>query len=154
MNDILVIGYGNTIRGDDGAGVWVAEQLRSRAARDVDVLIHHGLDPELVDHLKDRRAVIFVDAGVAINDVTLSEISATKQERMQLRPHFSSPSHLLALCMALHGRIPERCYTVQIPSTDFALRESLTARTQRFAEAAVGTIVELVRAMNATASSP
>lgn len=154
MNDILVIGYGNTIRGDDGAGVWAAELLRLRAPKDVEVVVHHGLDPELVDRLKDPHTVFFIDASTSVSEVTVSPIIATKQDRMQLRPHFSSPSHLLALCQALHGRIPDRCYAVQIPATDFTLRESLTEQTQRFAELAVDRILELVHSTNPPAPSP
>ena len=47
MKKTLVIGYGNTLRSDDGVGVWIAGQLAVLHLPNVDVRTCHQLFPEL-----------------------------------------------------------------------------------------------------------
>ena len=58
----LVIGYGNRLRSDDGAGPRVAERLASDG---VAVRVCDQLVPELADDLKGRAVVVFVDAATS-----------------------------------------------------------------------------------------
>jgi hydrogenase maturation protease len=59
----LLIGYGNTLRGDDGIGPVVARRLAARIDReDVAIMALHQLTPELVEPISRARAVVFVDA--------------------------------------------------------------------------------------------
>ena len=60
MSDLL-IGVGNPVRGDDGVGCFVAEQV-SKAAPDIDVLISRGDPAELLDAWGGKRMVVIVDA--------------------------------------------------------------------------------------------
>jgi len=62
---ILVIGYGNTLRRDDGVGVRAAEMMAadSRFA-DVEVLTVYQLTPELSLDIATASLVVFVDADV------------------------------------------------------------------------------------------
>jgi len=62
---ILVIGYGNTLRRDDGVGVRAAEMMAadSRFA-DVEVLTAYQLTPELSLDIATASLVVFVDADV------------------------------------------------------------------------------------------
>jgi hydrogenase maturation protease len=65
-HDVLIIGYGNTLRGDDGVG-WVAGQLLERKLRldhSVKVTVVQQLTPELVEHISRAGLVIFIDASV------------------------------------------------------------------------------------------
>ena len=59
---ILVIGYGNELRGDDGIGPRVAEAVAARNHPGVRVRIVCQLVPELAAELAEARTVIFVDA--------------------------------------------------------------------------------------------
>ena len=60
----LVIGYGDTLRCDDGAGPRVAELF---AATDgVAVRIRGQLVPELADDMRGREVVVFVDAAATL----------------------------------------------------------------------------------------
>lgn len=62
-NGVLVIGYGNVLRSDDGLGWRVAELLaadeRLTGAR---VLACHQLTPELAEDIGASRLVVLVDA--------------------------------------------------------------------------------------------
>ena len=60
---VLVIGYGNSLRGDDGVGPRVAELAAAdpRLAGAV-VAAHHQLTPELALDMSAARLVVLVDA--------------------------------------------------------------------------------------------
>ena len=61
---VLVIGYGNSIRGDDAFGPLVAERLEQTLQADrVEVLSRHLLTPELAADVRDASLVIFIDAS-------------------------------------------------------------------------------------------
>ena len=62
--DALVIGYGNTLRGDDGIGPAVAEAVAALGLPGVRVIVAHQLTPELAADLADAQLVVFVDAAV------------------------------------------------------------------------------------------
>jgi Ni,Fe-hydrogenase maturation factor len=62
---ILVIGYGNTLRRDDGVGVRAAEMMAADARfADVEVLTTYQLTPELSLDIATASLVVFVDADV------------------------------------------------------------------------------------------
>jgi hydrogenase maturation protease len=63
---VTVIGIGNTLMGDDGVGVRVAESLEGRNLYDsVAVVAGHTAGMALVDYLIGSDRVIFVDAIAA-----------------------------------------------------------------------------------------
>ncbi|MGB7620863.1 MAG: hydrogenase maturation protease, partial [Terriglobia bacterium] len=73
MSKILVIGYGNTLRGDDGAGPRVAEMIARRFPQ-VDSLVLHELQPELAEAVSGYEEVIFVDAHVLQKTLMVKEL--------------------------------------------------------------------------------
>lgn len=58
----LVIGFGNTLRGDDGVGPLVAEQVDTWNLRNVRSLSVHQLTPELAADIAQVETVFFIDA--------------------------------------------------------------------------------------------
>ena len=67
--DLLVLGLGNPLCGDDGAGVAAVARLRERYEPPPGVLVLDGgtLGLSLLPHLRRARAVILVDA-IAANE--------------------------------------------------------------------------------------
>src|ERR1035441_10847597 len=61
---LLVIGYGNTLRRDDGVGPRVADAVAALALPGVHALACPLLTPELADPVSRARVAIFVDAAV------------------------------------------------------------------------------------------
>jgi hydrogenase maturation protease len=59
---VVVIGYGNTLRSDDGAGQQVATLVEDWQLPQVRSLAVHQLTPELAAELATAQMVIFVDA--------------------------------------------------------------------------------------------
>lgn len=68
MTEILIIGYGNTLRSDDGAGQRVAELVAEWQLPNVRSLPLHQLTPELAENISQAKLVIFVDAYPATPD--------------------------------------------------------------------------------------
>ncbi len=61
---ITVVGYGNSLRGDDGFGIYVGEALLSFT----NVILTHQLTPELIYKLENSDFVIFIDAGFGFEE--------------------------------------------------------------------------------------
>jgi hydrogenase maturation protease len=129
MADVLVIGYGNPLRGDDGVGCVVAEELAKRLSgpdTKVQVVACHQLNPEMAEAVADTQAVIFVDASV---DVPPGQVSVSSVAPDQFSPaiitHSLKPSALLATASELFGQAPP-AKAVVIGAASFDIGMNLT----------------------------
>jgi hydrogenase maturation protease len=138
----LVIGYGNTLRHDDGVGVEVAEAIAAMKLPGVKVIMRQQLVPELAALISESRAVIFVDADPAANDgAELRPIEASSSN--QIMAHAPNPSSLLALARELFGRHPQ-AWSLAVPVEDFSYGVGLSHRSQVGLRAATKLIQEVV----------
>jgi hydrogenase maturation protease len=123
----LVIGYGNTLRRDDGVGVRAAEALAELKLPGVRVLTRHQLVPELAEIISQARVAIFVDAKASRTNGV--ELNAIEPAAGQILAHVCDPRSLLALSEQLFGHSP-RAWTLAIPAEDFDFGDSLSPRAQ------------------------
>jgi hydrogenase maturation protease len=105
---VLVIGYGNSLRGDDGAGWHAAAALTDdpRLA-DADVLIRHQLTPELALDITHARLVVLIDACGSAPPGTVSVRRV--EPGYPLAPTWShnlDPAALVGLAVTLYGASP------------------------------------------------
>lgn len=127
--EILVIGYGNTLRGDDGVGPRVAEAVGRLRLPGVRTLICPLLTPELADPVSRAERVIFVDAAVdAPNSVQWRELKPN--DTSQLMAHAADPRTMLALSRDVFGHVP-RAWWLTIPAVKLEFDESLSPAAQR-----------------------
>ncbi len=127
---ILVIGYGNTLRSDDGVGVVVAEAIRLWGLQKVAVMTAHQLTPELAEPMGRAAAVFFIDARLDSNlagETTCAPLAGPTGGRVD--PHLTTPEGLLGLAQALYGRAP-RAWVITLPITEVGFGESLTPLAQ------------------------
>jgi hydrogenase maturation protease len=104
--DFLVIGYGNTLRGDDGVGPRVAEAIEQLSLPGVRTLICQQLSPEYADPVSQAHTVVFVDAAVDTpREVQLRKIEPS--ESAQLMAHAADPRTMLALARDVFGHAPQ-----------------------------------------------
>jgi hydrogenase maturation protease len=131
--EFLVIGYGNTLRGDDGVGQRVVEAVGHLCLPGVRTLICPLLTPELADPISRAGSVIFVDAAVdAPNEVLWRRLEPN--ETSQLMAHAANPRTMLALARDVFGRVPE-AWWLTIPVLDLGFREDFSPGVQKtFAE--------------------
>jgi hydrogenase maturation protease len=123
----LVIGYGNSLRGDDGVGPLVAEQVAAWDLPDVRSLSVHQLTPELAAEMAQVEQVFFVDACVLEDledkckiDRLFPTASPTSLD------HTWSPNMLLYLAKTLYDAEPI-AYHMLIPAMQFGYGETLSA---------------------------
>ena len=102
---MLIIGYGNPLRGDDGLGWHAAEALR--ALPGADVITTHQLTPELAEEASRTALVIFLDAaetGVP-GEWRRREVVETAPTSAAFTHHVT-PGSLLAAARLLYGHAP------------------------------------------------
>ena len=142
MKKILVIGYGNRLRGDDGAGILAAELIASRHP-DIDCMTVHGLSPELAETISGYTDVFFLDAAVDLPAPAVTSI-AIPQAPAGGGSHASSPQEVLALCDALYATHPARAILVRIPMQSSDFSEQCTPFTQQGIAESVGLVEGLL----------
>jgi hydrogenase maturation protease len=139
----LVIGYGNTLRGDDGVGPRVAEAVEKLNLPGVRTLVCQQLSPEYADPVSRAHTVVFVDAAVdAPRQVQFRKLEPG--ETSQLVAHAADPRTLLALARDVFGHAPE-AWWLTIPAVKLDFSETLTPEAQRGFAEAVEKIQELCR---------
>jgi hydrogenase maturation protease len=138
----LVIGYGNTLRGDDRIGPAVAEEVAALRLPGVRVIVAHQLTPELAADLADARLAVFVDAAVGGELVTAVRIEAAAAGAVTT--HSADPRGLLALCTAVYRRCPE-AWLVTAAGADFDFRDGLSPTGRENAREALAYVKYLIR---------
>lgn len=141
MNRTLIIGYGNTLRGDDAAGVAAATLLAPKA-EGCDVLILQAPAPELAETLAHYETVIFMDASTGAGNVAVRNLSDAAESPAG-GSHALDPGTLVSMCRHLFETSPRRCWLVEIPASDFSLREGLSAETSAAVREAARTALSL-----------
>jgi hydrogenase maturation protease len=126
MNDrTLVIGYGNTLRGDDGVGPRVAAAVAEWGLPHARALAVPQLTPELAEPLSAAGRAIFVDARVAQEGEGVSVRPVEMVPHRAVLGHCGDPAGLLALAQALYGHSPPGWW-LTVPGANFALGETLS----------------------------
>lgn len=116
----LVIGIGNPLRGDDGIGALLADQVGGRSVQQ--------LTPELAAELAELEAVLFIDAWLAPAGAAarLTQISPAVGA---VGSHRLEPAQLLAISQALYGRAPQ-AHLLRVPAYGFDHGTALSAELQ------------------------
>ncbi len=141
MTDLLVIGYGNDLRRDDGAGRVVAAAIDERALPGVTVRSVAQLTPELALEIAGRGRVVFVDADLGVTELTTRPVTAGKPT-VGIMTHHGDPASLLSL-VATVGPLPEEATVISIPARELGLGFELSPATAH----AVAEAVDLIAAM-------
>ena len=123
--DLLVIGYGNTLRRDDGVGPRVAEAIEKMNLSSVRTLICQQLSPELAEPISRAGLVVFVDAAVDTpHEVQFRELAPGGTT--QLMAHAADPRTMLALARDVFGHAPH-AWWLTVPAVQLGFGEELSA---------------------------
>ncbi|MCS7089422.1 MAG: hydrogenase maturation protease [Verrucomicrobiota bacterium] len=121
---ILIIGYGNCLRRDDGLGFRLAEALAEPSLPGVEVVACHQLVPELAERLTHVSAVLFMDA-------IQEQRARVRVRRLILQPvqagwaHEFGPLAVLALARDVYAATPP-AWLMTLPGADFSLGEGFS----------------------------
>lgn len=140
---ILVLGYGNPGRQDDGLGPAAANGIEALGLSDVTVDVGYQLNIEDAAALAEHDIVLFVDASTnAPAPFTLSRIRAASE--IAFSSHAVSPESVVAICKDHFGAPPE-AWVLGIRGYAFEFTEGLTPQAQENLEQAVAFAQSLIR---------
>jgi hydrogenase maturation protease len=151
MGSALVIGYGNELCGDDGAGYLLAQRLaddpRLAGTR---VLATRQLTPELALDVSRAAALVLIDANASL---PAGEVAVKPLERANDQStawsHHMTPETLLGLAVELYGTAPP-AFVVSIGAGSLEVNEGLSrpveAALPRAADEVACIVSEAVRA--------
>lgn len=146
--DVLVIGYGNPQRGDDGVAWKVLDALEAEdPGTDAPPLFMkrvHQLGPELAEPASRARAVIFVDARADPEAGTVSCEPVEPGTGSAALTHSLSPQAVLLYAERLFGRVP-RAAVVTVGGTAFDHGEHLSPKVLQAIPKATRRIRSLAR---------
>ncbi len=113
----LILACGNTLRGDDGVGPWLAEWAEEKFGHDLSVvvLIRQQWTPELAEDMARSESVLFIDCSIdcapgSVNLMPVEPVSATQG----LATHHQGAPQLLALARELYGSLPANAQLLTI----------------------------------------
>ena len=130
-NRILVIGFGNPGRGDDGLGPALAERLEGLQLPGVTVECDYPLAVEHASLAAEHEVVIFVDAALDAEDPFYFRPLTAAPSTPGFTSHGISPAEVLYLAGACYGSCPAG-YLLGIRAHDVeAFRESLSSGAEQ-----------------------
>ena len=108
MPKVLVIGYGNSLRGDDSVGCHVARILERHYHDDPEVRVigSHQLTPEMAEDLSASSFVLFIDAAAGLHPGKIETTAITARPGPASFAHHLDPASLLSAAMELYGSVP------------------------------------------------
>jgi len=140
---VLVLGYGNPGRRDDGLGPAIVEELARLSLPGVSAESDYQLCLEAAADLAEAEKVVFVDAaleGPEPFQVRRLEPSAT----ISFSTHAFGPESLLGVCEEAYHRAPE-ALLVGVRGYEFDIAEGLSSRAQANSRAALEFITKLIQ---------
>jgi hydrogenase maturation protease len=144
MIHILLIGYGNPLREDDGIGWRVVEELANGQWSMVNpqFVAVHQLLPELAEPISQADLVIFVDAAVEGEPGEIRRVDLTPQaERPGAFSHQVGPAGLLESARVLYGRYP--------PATLFTITAAQMGYGEELSPTVAAALPHLLRQIHA-----
>jgi hydrogenase maturation protease len=127
---VLIYGYGNPGRQDDGLGVALAEKLEERAARAGATHLFFDSNYQLnIEDALDLRAhdlVLFADASMEdVEEFIVTHVEPSPEAEFTM--HAVSPAFVLDVCRRLYGP-PPPTYLLHIRGYAWELREGCTPK--------------------------
>jgi hydrogenase maturation protease len=142
---ILVIGVGNTYRGDDAVGLIVVERLKNRQAlNNVTLLEESGEGAALMEAWRGADAVILVDAVSSGSEPGTIHRLDVSQQTIPAN-FFSYSTHAFGLAEAIEvaralNALPPRLVVYGIEGKNFAPGMGLSPEVEPAASVAIGHI--------------
>ncbi len=145
MAGVLIVGYGNPLRGDDGMGRETARRLALQYAGDsrVKVLSRHQLTPELADDIAAAGYVIFVDASEDLPPGLIARESLPAETLYRNSTHQGNPVSLVRLCLDLYGKCPPTSL-IAVGGASFEVSQTLSPLANRTIPQVISLINEIV----------
>ena len=141
---ILVIGYGNPGRSDDGLGPALAQRLEAMAIPGVTVEADYQLSIEHAEMAARCDVVVFADADAACKALFDFRPVAAKHI-VEFTSHSVPPEEILHIAQSCFGVAPEGYILGMRAEVLAPFHEGLSPSAYEALEAALGYLVEFIR---------
>lgn len=101
----VIIGYGNTLRGDDAFGVDVVTLLQNKALKKSATIKAFQLTPEIALELLEYSHIIFIDTAFSPSHEYALACSLEKNHTLEFSHHISA-FHLIDILSTLYQHFP------------------------------------------------
>jgi hydrogenase maturation protease len=122
----LILACGNTLRGDDGVGLWLAEWAERRFAGivGVRVIARQQWTPELAEDVARAESVLFIDCSIdsAPGSVKITPLEPAASSQ-GVATHHSGAAELLTLSLELYNSLPHNAQLLTIGAGSTELGE-------------------------------
>ena len=127
--DIVIIGYGDAMRGDDAVGHKIAQKVSQWNLPQVRVIATPRLTPELSEALSRAHLAVFIHAAPPSRgeDVQLRELEPCAS-RVTVA-HIEDPCALLSITQATYGRYPY-AWWMTVPAVNFDFGQNLSPEAE------------------------
>jgi hydrogenase maturation protease len=131
MSRVLIIGYGNTMRGDDGVGWFAARALSATGDMfNMKSIVCQQLTPELAKDISESECTIFIDASIGeCPGAVLIHTLSYDCILLQSMSHDINPEALLLLSFELYASRPV-AYMITVEGESFDYEEKLSPRVK------------------------
>lgn len=132
--NILIYGFGNPGRQDDGLGPALVEKLEADKNFKADTDSNYQLNIEDAYEISRYKAVIFVDASYSCEE-SFSFYEIEPAGEITFTTHAMSPQSIMALCEDLY---PEKvkAFILEIKGVEWEFKEGLSAEAEKNLEEA------------------
>jgi hydrogenase maturation protease len=125
----LILACGNTLRGDDGVGLWLAEWAERRFAEQpaVRIIADHQWTPELAADVARAQSVLFIDCTLDSPPgvVTLTPVEPAPSAEVRATHHLDA-AQLLALASKLYNSLPQNSQLLTIGAGSIDMSENFS----------------------------
>ncbi len=135
----LILACGNTLRGDDCIGPWLAHWAEKRFSADpaVNIVSRQQWTPELAEDIARAESVLFVDSSAASEPGEVKLVPAAPAAgHPALATHHANAPQLLALANELYGLQPRLAFLLTIGAGATNLGEEFSEPVKRALPAA------------------
>ena len=125
----LLLACGNTLRGDDGIGPWLADWAEERFADEpnLQVISRQQWTPELAGDLAEAKTVLFIDCSEASEPGSINLIEVEPAQRAEgVGTHQVSAAELLGMADELYNSLPRRALLLTIGAGSTELSEEFS----------------------------
>lgn len=142
---ILVIGYGNPGRCDDGLGMALAERIKALEIPGVDVDIRYQLNVEDAEDVSKHDVVVFLDACLCAPPPFFFRTLEPRAGTLEFTTHSLAPEGVLGLAHDMYG-VHTKGYALAVRGYDFHdFGEELSKDAQENLEEALTYLAEALQ---------
>jgi hydrogenase maturation protease len=141
---VLVIGYGNPGRRDDGIGPAIADAIEGERFDNVRTQTGFQLNLEDAAALAETDAVVFVDAAkTGAEPFEFREVQPARE--FAFTTHHLDPGSVVALCRDVYQHLP-RAYALAVRGYEFEFAEGFSEGGRSNLDRAVGYLKQFIAA--------